>query len=74
VEYEPPMVLGATSSGPEPLDNLSDKGDLQVHCSFRGKALKQRCMAYKKSSLRTHLLCFSLWCSCAPEAKLHVAC
>jgi hypothetical protein len=30
VEYEPPQVLGATTSGPEALDNLSDKGDVQV--------------------------------------------
>ncbi|KAF6257613.1 hypothetical protein COO60DRAFT_1639810 [Scenedesmus sp. NREL 46B-D3] len=30
VEYEPPMVLGATTSGPEALDNLAHKGDMQV--------------------------------------------
>lgn len=30
VEYEAPMVLGATTTGPEALDNLSDKGDMQV--------------------------------------------
>jgi hypothetical protein len=30
VEYEPPQVLGATTSGPEALDNLADKGYMQV--------------------------------------------
>jgi hypothetical protein len=26
-------VLGATTSGPEALDNLADKGDMQVGCT-----------------------------------------
>eukprot|EP00882_Tetradesmus_deserticola_P000882 GHRQ01000956.1.p1 GENE.GHRQ01000956.1~~GHRQ01000956.1.p1 ORF type:complete len:276 (+),score=85.02 GHRQ01000956.1:225-1052(+) len=30
IEYEAPMVLGATTTGPEALDNLADKGDMQV--------------------------------------------
>jgi hypothetical protein len=33
IEYEPPQVLGATTSGPEALDNLADKGDMQVRCT-----------------------------------------
>eukprot|EP00879_Flechtneria_rotunda_P001194 GHRR01001341.1.p1 GENE.GHRR01001341.1~~GHRR01001341.1.p1 ORF type:complete len:264 (+),score=77.96 GHRR01001341.1:358-1149(+) len=30
VEYDNPVLLGATASGPEILDNLADKGDVQV--------------------------------------------
>ena len=35
VEYQPPVMLGATTSAPSVLDHLGDKGDLQVRWSTR---------------------------------------
>eukprot|EP00878_Enallax_costatus_P012014 GHUV01012543.1.p1 GENE.GHUV01012543.1~~GHUV01012543.1.p1 ORF type:complete len:177 (+),score=56.17 GHUV01012543.1:1098-1628(+) len=42
VEYENPVVLGATTSGPEVLDNLATKGELQIEVKSKQRYVFDR--------------------------------
>eukprot|EP00775_Hariotina_reticulata_P011785 gene11785-11930_t len=51
VEYDPPVVLGATTSAPDVLDDLAHKGDLQVEVQNRQHYLFDRAHSLWRSIL-----------------------
>lgn len=54
VEYENPVVLGATTSGPEVLDNLATKGELQVEVKNKQRYVFDRAHSMWRMILLPH--------------------